>query len=70
MTTTDKLDTALCPKCSEVGKLRIEYRSKLAAKPLGSFSLAGAQMKVSATEIQVPFLCCDACGLELEGKRE
>lgn len=70
MTATDKLETSPCPQCGEVGKLRIEYRDKLVAKPLGSFSLAGAQMKVSARRVQAPFLCCDACGLALEGKKE
>lgn len=52
-----------CPKCTRVGKLRIEM--KLVAKPLGTFSLAGSNLKFSANEI--PVLYCDGCGLELEG---
>jgi uncharacterized paraquat-inducible protein A len=57
-------DTA-CPRCG-VKALRIEMR--LTAKRIGSFSLAGAQMKVVATE--VPWLVCGVCGIEAEGTRE
>jgi hypothetical protein len=53
----------VCPQCGHQG-LRIEWRLK--AKGLTDFSLAGVQMKVSATE--VPFVVCD-CGLAKEGKR-
>ena len=58
------IDDTPCPSCGVKG-LRIEYR--LTAKPLGSFSLAGAQMKVSA--VRVPWLICGTCGVEAEGKR-
>lgn len=58
---TDVANTP-CPSCGEK-TLRIEAR--LAAKPIGDFSLAGAQMKVSAVE--VPWLVCDNCGVEVEG---
>lgn len=54
-----------CPQCGFAG-LVIEWR--LTSKPLGSFSLAGSQMKVSATEL--PWIKCPACGVEAEGKQE
>lgn len=53
-----------CPSCGE-DALRIEFR--LRCKPIGSFSLTGAQMKLSAQEW--PWLVCDSCGIEAEGKR-
>lgn len=53
-----------CPGCGHSG-LRIEMR--LLARPLGTFSLAGAQDKVSASE--VPFLICDGCGASAQGHR-
>lgn len=53
-----------CPACGHEG-MRIEWRLK--ARPLGSFSLAGSQMKVSATE--TPYLICDGCDIEAEGER-
>ena len=52
-----------CPACGHHG-LVIEWR--LTAKPIGSFSLAGAQMNVSATER--PWIRCPECGVEAEGK--
>lgn len=53
-----------CPWCTEQGGLEICLRLK--AKPIGSFSLAGAQVKVSATS--TPVLCCSRCKWELDGK--
>ena len=53
-----------CPECEHKG-LRIEWR--LEAKPVGSFSLSGAQMKFSAAK--VPWLVCPGCGVESKGKR-
>jgi hypothetical protein len=41
---------------------------QLAAKPIGSFSLAGAQMKVSA--VQVPVLACSRCDNFVPGRIE
>lgn len=55
-----------CPQCGEAGKLGI-YRV-LMAKPIGSFSLSGAQMKVSAQD--APVLACGHCGLKLIGQYE
>jgi hypothetical protein len=59
----DVADTP-CPGCGEK-KLRIEWR--LTAQPLGSFSLSGHSMKVSATS--GPWLVCDGCGIEAQGHR-
>lgn len=56
---------AACPRCrADPGCLGITDR--LQARPLGSFSVAGAQLKVSARS--VPVLRCSACGLELVGE--
>jgi hypothetical protein len=41
---------------------------RLKAKPLGTFSIAGAQTKVVATK--TPWIACDNCGVEAEGKLE
>lgn len=53
-----------CPKCSKVGGLFISI--KLIAKPLGTFSLAGAQVKASA--YQAPVLECSLCDFNLVGE--
>lgn len=37
-----------CPRCGYVGDM--ELNKRMVAKPLGSFSLAGTQMKVSVVE--------------------
>jgi len=53
-----------CKYCGPEFPLRIERR--LEARPIGSFSLAGAQMKLSAREW--PYAVCDGCGRESRGK--
>ena len=57
---TETLKSVSCPTCGRIGTLRLG--STLVAKPIGSFSLAGAQMKVSATEM--PQLTCSADGCD------
>jgi hypothetical protein len=52
-----------CPVCGAHGTLRLSQT--LQAKPLGTFSLAGAQMKVSA-QLR-PVLSCTACDLKMVG---
>lgn len=52
-------DDQECPHCGEVG---FEVTWRLRARPIGSFSLAGSQMKVSARE--VPHIKCRHCGVE------
>lgn len=56
--------------CRDCGTpaLRVEWRSKLAAKPVGTFSLAGVQAKLAAEETPWPWAVCDNCGAESEGK--
>lgn len=49
--------TWTCRHCRHVG-IRIEMRLETA--PLGSFSLAGAQAKVTAREW--PYAVCEGCG--------
>lgn len=49
----------VCPECGH-GGMDLEWR--LQARPIGSFSLAGAQMKFSARE--VPVITCPDCGLQ------
>jgi len=52
-----------CPACGEK-TLTIEMR--LTAAPVGTFSLAGVGMKVTAAT--KPWLICTNCGIEAEGK--
>ena len=55
-----------CPSCGERGGLH--FANVLAAKDIGDFSLAGAQLKFSAIE-QV--ICrCSLCGEERAGHLE
>jgi len=53
-----------CPECSVVGYLYLT--SRFIAKPIGEFSLAGAQMKVSGT--MKPVLKCHNCSLDIVGE--
>lgn len=50
-------------------KLRLEWRDELHARQLGTFSLAGAQDKTSATGTRWPWCVCDGCGAASRGKR-
>lgn len=65
--TDNPLTGVPCRDCGQL-TLRIEWRSKLVAKPTGSYSLAGAQPKVAAEEKPWPWAVCDNCGDESEGK--
>lgn len=56
-----------CPDCGELS-LRVVGRDGLLAKPLGSFSLAGAQPKVSAHEVRWPWAKCSTPGCSFEKK--
>jgi hypothetical protein len=58
--TSDVLATLPCPDCATVGSLRLGTR--LRARPVGTWSLSGEQLKTSA--VQVPVLECgvDGCG--------
>ncbi len=51
-----------CPNCQAGG---LELRASFKASPLGSFSLAGAEMKVSARLLAM--LYCPACTWHAEG---
>lgn len=57
------LDDIACTKCGS-RLLRIEIR--LEAKPIGTWSLSGNQMKTVAEEW--PYMVCDGCGSECRGK--
>lgn len=59
----ERIQSTVCPKCQE-STLKVEYRLK--TQPVGSFSLAGQQMKFSALEW--PWVVCSGCGAESEGK--
>lgn len=61
-----KVEETLCPQCG-AGPGTLSITIKLVLKPLGTFSLAGAQMKASAYE--APILECSECDLSLEGHR-
>jgi hypothetical protein len=53
-----------CPKCKEVGYLHIITR--FVAKPLGTWSLAGAQVKTTGS--MKPILKCHNCDFDLVGE--
>jgi transcription elongation factor Elf1 len=55
-----------CPKCG--AENTVEVKRGFRAQPIGSFSLAGNQMKVSAVEIAIA--TCTNCDLRLEGHLE
>lgn len=55
-----------CPQCSTVGALTIT--DVLTAQPIGSFSLAGVQMKVSARPRPVLSCATDGCDFERVGE--
>lgn len=57
-----------CPHCKKAGYLKIEIREKYHTRPIGTFSLAGNTLKVSADKVPWPVLTCKACGFEEEGK--
>jgi hypothetical protein len=57
-----------CRDCA-VPALRVEWRTVLVAKPVGSHSLAGMQPKVAAEEKPWPWAVCDNCGGESKGKQ-
>lgn len=54
------LPTLPCPRCGTVGALKLS--TVLRARPLGTWSLAGLQLKTSA--VNVPALVCSTpeCG--------
>lgn len=53
-----------CPSCKQ-DTLTVTW--KFAPKPIGTYSIAGAQSKVAAE--QVPYLVCGNCDFEEKGKR-
>jgi len=55
---SQKLKTHTCPECGMVGSLEIEVM--LIAKQLGTHSLSGTQMKVSANTKPV-IVCTNNC---------
>jgi hypothetical protein len=58
-----------CPECGE-RTLQLVFREGLVAKPLGSFSLAGMQPKVSAHKVMWPWAVCSRpeCSFEKKAK--
>ncbi|AID58858.1 hypothetical protein PBI_GAIA_38 [Mycobacterium phage Gaia] len=56
-----------CKHCGPDFPLRIEWREELECKPIGSFSLAGAQAKFSAVKREWPYAVCDNCKRESRG---
>ena len=58
-------DTATCPTCTTTGTLRVDLR--MCANPLGTFSLAGAGMKVTARVRPVLTCTTPGCGFHLAG---
>lgn len=61
----DELRMTPCPAC---GQLTLDIEMRLLAKPLGTYSLSGRQMKFSAYEW--PYLFCRSCGISAPAKRD
>lgn len=59
------LSGTICRYCGH-DRIRVEWR--FMAAPWGTYSLAGVQTKIAAT--QVPFAVCEGCGHESQGKRD
>jgi hypothetical protein len=53
-----------CKHCGPEHPLHIAWR--LVPNPLGTYSIAGAQLKVTAKK--VPFAICNNCSRECRGK--
>lgn len=58
------VDQSSCPRCGTPGALALG--EALVAEPLGSFSVPGAQIKITARGR--PILTCSACGLHRVGE--
>lgn len=56
-------ESSRCPVCGTVGTLSIKRMFR--AKPLGTWSLSGAQMKLTGWFF--PLLVCSGCGLGVPG---
>lgn len=56
-----------CPQCG-AGKESLSIRKGFVSAPIGDFSLAGSQMKFSATEVLL--IECDQCNWGAEGHFE
>ena len=61
----NQLDETPCPTCATVGTL-VFVPEKLIAKPLGTWSLSGQQMKTSA--YTAPVLECINCDFSAIGR--
>ena len=55
-----------CKHCGE--PLRIEWREEIIAKPIGTWSLAGQQIKFSGQKVKWPWAVCDNCKMESRGE--
>lgn len=70
--TTNPIKDIPCPECGEQ-KMHVEHRpvTVIEAKPLGSHSLSGNTLKVSAMEkvVQWPWAVCEGCGMEMKATR-
>jgi hypothetical protein len=62
--TVQELDVP-CPVCNQTA---LSLQTLLRAKPLGSFSLSGQQLKFSAYEW--PHLVCGECGAAFPAKKD
>jgi len=59
----DKVEETPCLKC---GKKTLIIEMRLTTKPMGTYSIAGVQPKVMASEW--PWLKCINCGIESAAK--
>lgn len=63
-----------CRYCGVLGAIRIEERPTFVAQPVGTWALAGVQVKASAVETTWPWAVCrpefGGCGHESRGQHD
>ena len=64
---TDNAATPTDTPCPACGYEFLILEMRLVAKPLGTYSLAGMQLKVAAYEW--PYIVCKGCGIDAPAKR-
>lgn len=64
----DSIENLPCDQCGK-RELELIFLEEMIAKPMGTFSLSGVQMKVSANLLKWPYLVCE-CGRVCRGSVE
>lgn len=69
ITDPNPLEGVPCKRCGK-RTLHIELRPNVTAKDIGSFSIAGQQVKFCANVDPWPWAVCGNCGAESKGKKD